>query len=166
MSWFSGNRNLSKSGKYLITQSGKNKNRVDLDIIDRMNCDLAMSNRLDKCFPPGEPRRDSGAEICDTELTLPEVSYDCDLTSERDVYELVDAMKKILRFTDRSITQQRTMIDEFRTSLSKVDPRAPSTLDKSLVTSLILRQIDALTTPDDVPKIEPLFYKLLAVIDR
>lgn len=163
MSWFVGKKYLTSGGKRLVTQTHANRSKPDMDHIDTLYNDMILSKRLKNLSGSTRTRSDS---VIEPQLqVIPEPpQYDCDLSVERDVYELIDAVTKLLRYTDLSAKAQRELVSDLRSALGHVVPREKTTMDKSLTVSAILHQADNITLPDDELCILPLVCKIIAVI--
>lgn len=92
-------------------------------------------------------------------------SSSCDLSSPRDVNELIDAVSKLLRLTDLSTEKRQTLLAELKCALGKIVAGTLDARDKSLVTSAILREADNLKLPDDEALILPIVRKLIALLE-
>lgn len=94
-------------------------------------------------------RRDSGVLV----EALPEEedqlqSPSCNLADPRDISEVIDAMKKLLRLTDLTAQEQRDMMEDLWVASRSLEPKGKRLLDKSLVTSLLLKKADSLRLPE------------------
>lgn len=165
MSWFVGKNNRTSDGKYLVTHTHSRRSKLESDHIDNLYQDLLTMKQLKlQTANSHRTRADSFIEPL-PEVKMAPQSYDCDLSVERDVLELIDAVKKLLRYTDIGIQDQRSLVSDLKSALSRIIPGEISTMDKSLVVSAILRQTDQLTLPDDLPSILPTVYKIIAVVN-
>lgn len=161
MSWFVGRKHLDSRRKYLITQTHTERPKPDIDHIDTLYRDMLSSKRLERTHP--KKRSDSVVEP-DISTVQERTQCDCDLSSERDVFELIDAVTKLLRYTDLDVHSQRQLVSDLMTALGHILPKEKTTMDKSLTVSAILYQVDNITLPDDEPCILPLVRKIIEVI--
>lgn len=164
MSWFVGKKTLNRSGKYLVTQAISDKIGPNAENPDPLHDCVITSKCVSKPHDTTPVRRDSVAETVSRDRPS-QVEYDCDLSTERDVTELIDAVKKLLRLTDLDVAQQRLITSELIAALGFIVPRTRSTMDKSLLVSAVLRQANNLSLPDDISTIVPLVRKLIAILE-
>jgi len=164
MSWFVPNRRQLVSNGILASveavrgpqvkgRSKKNKrsildNQLDVDLESHSPAmsESSQSSRRDSLMNPGES--------------------DCDLSLLSDVNELLDAVSKLLNLTELDIAQKRALLADLRSALVTLTPGSVSTIDKSLVVSTLLLQVDNLSLPDDASMILPAVRKIIAVVSH
>lgn len=159
MSWFIPNRSrvvrngVLQSERSLPTDKVVRRSQIRQPTVIAHN---ALRPNLDAVKTPAMPtRRDS--------LINPS-EVDCDLSSHSDTLELIDAVSKLLNLTDIDTYQKRTLQEELRTALNSILPGCRSTVDKSLVISALLSEINNYSLPDDVSRIVPSIRKMIAVL--
>lgn len=163
MSWFVGRSSLLLRNGYLVTR-GKNEGN------HRSTTSRSAEHRnstpiMSKPDTSSKKRTDSVIEPASSISPYDNSCLDCNLSQERDVIDLIDAVTKLLRYTDLCTEDQRSLVSDLRYALGRIMPGEVTTNDKSLVVSTILMQADNLRLDRDVSSILPIVRKLIAVVE-
>lgn len=163
MSWFVGASSSSLINGYLVTGKEHRKSS-ELSTSRRIkSSDIMLPiSRSDKV---SRSRKDSVMEPVSILRSSDDYDCDCNLSKERDVLDLIDAVTKLLRYTELCINDQRSIVSDLKHALAKIMPGEITTSDKSLVISTILKQVNNLSLDHDSLSILPIVRKLVAVVE-
>jgi len=163
MSWFVGRSSSSLKNGYLVTQG--NNRRSNKSPTLRIAESRSLASTMPRSGTISHKRTDSVVEPNFSVQVSDDSISGCDLSKERDVFDLIDAVVKLLRYTELCTDDQRSIVADLRCALGRIMPGEIITSDKSLVISAILEQADNLRLDCDASSILPIVRKLIAVVE-